>query len=77
MPVWLVTGGTGFLGRHLLAALAERGSNRAERHRHRGGENADDSCPVHGLVPLFGVAEAGCPSPTAPAMKTIARIAKM
>jgi nucleoside-diphosphate-sugar epimerase len=24
MPVWLVTGGSGFLGRHLLATLAER-----------------------------------------------------
>src|SRR5689334_20481426 len=31
MPVWLVTGGTGFLGRHLLAALREENAWAAGR----------------------------------------------
>ena len=42
MPVWLVTGGSGFLGRHVLAALGDRGrpasrSSRSAGRIRRGG----------------------------------------
>ena len=36
------------------ATFAERRPDRAERHGHRCGENADDFDPVHDLVPFSG-----------------------